>query len=85
MDKMKLRYLGLMVVLQCTRNGAYQLAELDSAVSRLCYAAFRLIPYHARSLSFITVTHIVNGNDLTSHNNDDTSVGGAGLSNDELT
>jgi len=85
MDKMKPRYLGLMIVLRCTRNGAYRLGELDGTVSRLCYAAFRLIPYHARSPSFITVTHIVDGDDLASHDDDDTSVGGAGLSNDEST
>jgi len=54
-------------------------------VLRLCYTAFRLIPYHACSPSFITVTHIVDGNDLASHDDDDTSEGGAGLSNDEST
>jgi len=73
------------VVLRRTRNGAYQLGELDGAVSQLRYATFHLIPYHARSLSFITVTHVVDGDDLASHNDDDTSVGGAGLSNDEST
>jgi len=40
MDKMKPHYLGLMVVLQCMRNGAYQLSKLDGAVSCLCYATF---------------------------------------------
>jgi len=85
MDKMKPHYLGLMIVLQRTRNGAYQLGKLDGAVSQLRYAAFRLIPYHTRSPSFITVTHIVDGDDLASHDDDDTSVGGAGLSNDEST
>jgi len=85
MDKMKPHYLGLMIVLRRTRHGTYQLGELDGAVSRLRYAAFRLIPYHARSLSFITVTHVVDGDDLTSHDDDDTSVGGTGLSNDEST
>jgi len=85
MDKMKPRYLGPMIVLRRTRNGAYRLGELDGAVSRLRYAAFHLIPYHARSPSFITVTHVVDGDDLASHDDDDTSVGGAGLSNDEST
>jgi len=67
------------------RNGTYQLAKLDGAISWLCYTAFRLIPYHACSPSFITVTHVVDGNELASHDDDDTSVGGAGLSNDEST
>ena len=64
MDKTKPRYYGPMVVLRRNRNGAYRLGELDSAISKLCYAAFRLIPYHARSQSFIPVTRIVDDNDL---------------------
>ena len=74
-----------MIVIQHTRNGTYRLGKLDSAVSWLHYAAFCLIPYHARSPSFISVTHIVDGDDLTSHNDDNASVGGAGSSSDELT
>jgi len=52
---------------------------------QLHYAAFCLIPYHACSPSFITVTHVVDGDDLASHDDDNTSVGGTGLSNDEST
>jgi hypothetical protein len=37
-----------MVILQQTSHGAYILAELDGAVSKLRFAAFRVIPYHAR-------------------------------------
>jgi len=85
MDKMKPRYLGPMIVIRRTRYGAYRLAELDGAVSRLRYAAFRLLPYHARSPSFIPVTHVVDGDDLASHDDDDTSSGGAGSFNDEST
>ena len=85
MDKMKPCYLGPMIVIRRTHYGAYRLGELDGAVSRLRYAAFRLIPYHARSPSFIPVTHVVDGNDLASHDDDDTSGGGAGLSDDEST
>jgi hypothetical protein len=65
-DKVKPRYCGPMLVVRRTRNGAYYLAELDGTVSCLRYAAFRLIPYFARSLSFIPVTHVVDRNDLTS-------------------
>jgi len=49
MDKMKPRYLRPIVVLRCTCNGAYRLGELDGAISKLCYAAFRLIPYYVHS------------------------------------
>ena len=85
MDKMKPRYLGPMVVLQCTRNGAYRLGELDGAISKLCYAAFRLIPYYARSQSFIPVTHVVDGDDLASLEFDDTLARGVDPCGDEST
>jgi len=85
MDKTRPRYYGPMVVLRCTCNGAYRLSELDGAVSRLCYAAFRLIPYHARSQSFIPVTQVVGGDDLASLKHDDSLERGAGYSSDELT
>ena len=61
---MKPRYFGPMVVVKRTRNGAYRLAELDGAVSRLRFAAFRLIPYHARSRSTISVTRLLDSDDL---------------------
>jgi len=85
MDKTRPRYYGPMVVLRRTRNGAYRLSELDGAVSRLRYAAFRLIPYHARSRSFIPVTQVVGGDDLASLEHDDSSERGAGYGSDELT
>jgi len=53
-----------MVVIRRTRNGAYRLAELDGAVSKLRYAAFRIIPYFARSQTLIPVTRILDRNDL---------------------
>jgi hypothetical protein len=65
-DKVKPRYCGPMVVVRRNRNGAYRLAELDGAVSRLRYAAFRLVPYHARSPSYIPVTRVVDRDDLAS-------------------
>ena len=85
MDKMKPRYLGPMVVLRRTRNGAYRLSELDGAISRLRYAAFRLIPYHARSRSFIPVTHVVGSGDLASLELDDAPATGPGSRSDEST
>ena len=66
LDKTKPRYYGPMVVVRRTRNGAYCLAELDGVVSKLRYAAFQLIPYHARSPSFIPVTCVIDRDDLTS-------------------
>jgi len=86
MDKMKPCYYGPMVVLRRNRNGAYRLGELDGAVSRLCYAAFRLIPYHTRSRSFIPVTRILDRDDLASLEHDDTpTMSGAGVGSDALT
>ncbi|KNZ76555.1 hypothetical protein J132_09637 [Termitomyces sp. J132] len=46
--KMKLRYLGPLVVISCNRGGAYILCELDGSVLHRPVAAFRLIPYLAR-------------------------------------
>ena len=54
-----------MVVLRRTRNGAYRLAELDGAVSKRRYAAFRLVPYFARSRTSIPVTRVLDRDDLT--------------------
>jgi hypothetical protein len=36
-----------MVIVRQTTHGAYILAEMDSAVSKLRFATFRVIPYHA--------------------------------------
>jgi hypothetical protein len=37
-----------MVIVRQTTHGAYILAEMDGAISKLRFAAFRVIPYHAR-------------------------------------
>ena len=58
------RYIGPMVVVKRTRGGAYRLAEVDGAVSRLRYAAFRLIPYYARSQTQLKVTEFVDKEDV---------------------
>jgi len=56
--KTKPRYLGPMIVVRCTKGGAYILAKLDGAVSKLCYAAFHLLPYLPRNEAKISVTSI---------------------------
>ena len=85
LDKTKPRYYGPMIILRHTRNGAYRLGELDGAILHLCYAAFRLIPYHACSPNFIPVTYVVGSNDLVSLEYNNSSVRGAGYNGDELT
>jgi hypothetical protein len=62
--KTKPRYFGPMVVIRRSRNGAYRLAEIDGAISRLRYAAFRLIPYFSRSRSSIPVTRLLDRDEL---------------------
>jgi hypothetical protein len=46
--KTKPQWIGPMVMVCQTTHGAYILAEMDSAVSKLRFAAFCVIPYHAR-------------------------------------
>jgi hypothetical protein len=66
-----------MVVVKKTRNRAYHLAELDSAVSRLRFTAFRLVPYHARSRSNVSVTRLLDSDDIEALNNADEDSNGA--------
>ncbi|KIJ08137.1 hypothetical protein PAXINDRAFT_89329 [Paxillus involutus ATCC 200175] len=61
--KTKPRYLGPMLVVRRTKGGLYMLAELDGSISKLRYAAFRLLPYHMRSRISVLVTSIVGFND----------------------
>lgn len=63
--KTKPRYLGPLVVIRRTWNGAYILAELNGAVSKLPYAAFRLIPYLPRSKVSIPVTSLIDNADMS--------------------
>lgn len=46
--KMKIRYLGPLIVVDRNKGGAYILCELDGAVHDRPSAAFRLLPYLAR-------------------------------------
>ena len=62
--KTKPWYYGPMVVICRTPNGSYRLAELDGAISKLRYVAFRLVPYHAHSRSSIPVTRLIEREEL---------------------
>jgi hypothetical protein len=62
--KCKPRYFGPMVVVSRNTNGAYHLAEVDGSISKLKFAAFRLIPYHTRSQTRLEVTQLIDGDAL---------------------
>ncbi|KIM35648.1 hypothetical protein M413DRAFT_79143 [Hebeloma cylindrosporum] len=59
LSKHNARYLGPMVVVRRSRGGAYMLSELDGSVSRLRFAAFRVIPYAPRDIRRIPVHSLV--------------------------
>jgi len=63
--KTKPWYFGPMVVIHRTPNGAYHLAELDGAVSKLHFAAFHLVPYHTCFHTSIPVTCLIEHEELT--------------------
>jgi len=62
--KCKPRYFGPMVVVSHSQNGSYRLAEIDGAVSKLKFAAFRLRPYHPRSTSSLEITQFIDPSHL---------------------
>ncbi|KAF8815136.1 hypothetical protein BYT27DRAFT_7038868, partial [Phlegmacium glaucopus] len=57
--KGKPRYYGPMMVAARLRSGAYRLAELNGALAKNKYAAFRIVPYYRRSRNNIDVTEII--------------------------
>lgn len=50
-----------MLVVKRTQGGSYILSELDGSISKLRFAAFRLIPYMPRDITSIPVTHMSDG------------------------
>ena len=48
-----------MTVVRRTKGGSYVLAELDGSLSKLRYAAFRLLPYYPRSHISVPVTKLL--------------------------
>ena len=50
-----------MVVITRTPRGAYLLADLDGAVSKLSYAAFRLVPYYPRARISTDISELTTG------------------------
>jgi hypothetical protein len=41
------------------KGGSYMLAELDGAISKLRFAAFRVIPYYLRCNECVSVTKMM--------------------------
>ncbi|KIM40033.1 hypothetical protein M413DRAFT_54339, partial [Hebeloma cylindrosporum] len=68
LSKHNARYLGPMVVIRRTQGGSYVLAELDGAVSRLRFAAFRVVPYAPHDIKRIPVRSLI---DLTTEELDE--------------
>jgi hypothetical protein len=62
--KTKPRYLGPLIVIRRTRNKAYILAELDGAVHKRPFTAFRLIPYYPCSCMLIPVMSLIDPADV---------------------
>jgi len=63
-QKTKPHFLGPMVVVHCIKGGAYIVAELNGAASKLRYAAFRVIPYLVRFPDCIPVTSLLDETEL---------------------
>jgi hypothetical protein len=67
-SKAKPMYHGPLVVVRRTAGGSYILAELDGSISKLRYAAYRLLPYHPRDIRRIPISSIT---DMSSEQLDD--------------
>jgi hypothetical protein len=62
--KGKPHYSGPMLVVHHSHNNSYRLAEVTGTVSRLKFAVFHLIPYYPRCRKIISITTIIDGQDL---------------------
>jgi len=81
--KGKPRYFGPMVVVKHLQSGAYLLAEVNGAVSRLKFAAFQLIPYQPRSRKRLEITKFVDSKDLGGVGEEEVAESkGVGIDND---
>ena len=63
--KGKPRYFGPLMVARRLRNGNYRLAEVNGALSKLKYAAYRLISYYPRCQQALQITEILSEAELT--------------------
>jgi len=57
--KTKPWYFGPMMVVRCVTGGSYVLVEMDGTISKLHFAAFRLIPYHACDCRSVPLTRLI--------------------------
>jgi len=81
--KGKPRYFGPIVVVKRLQSGAYLLAEVNGAVSRLKFAAFQLIPYQPRSRKHLEITEFVDSKDLGGVGEEEVAESeGVGIDND---
>jgi len=81
--KGKPRYFGPMVVVKRLQSGAYLLAEVNGAVSRLKFAAFWLIPYQPCSRKRLEITEFVDSKDLRGVGEEEVAESeGVGIDND---
>ncbi|KAG2086155.1 uncharacterized protein F5147DRAFT_588639, partial [Suillus discolor] len=69
--KCKPCYFSPMIVVSRSQGGSYRLAEIDGEVSKLKFAAFRLIPYHPRSPTSLDVTQYINIENLAGTTKDE--------------
>ena len=60
----KQRYFGPLMVAKRLRNGNYHLAEVNGALSKLKYAAYRLIPYYPRCRKRLLITEVLGDAEL---------------------
>ncbi len=61
--KQEPRYLGPYAVVKRTGGGSYFLTELDGALCKRPFAAFRLVPYFPRSKLSVPVTKVISASD----------------------